>query len=155
MEIGDRLKEIRKTLKLTQADFGEKMGLKPTAIGQMENGTRNVTDRTLILLEEKYNVNSDYLLYGNGGMFIQSNTFSLDEYARTNGLTERDRVIIREFMALDPSAKDAVYNMLEKVFLSEEWHGNTPVNYYNEITKDPKEFEKEFQPIEPKENKII
>lgn len=155
MEIGDRLKEIRKTLKLTQADFGEKMGLKPTAIGQMENGTRNVTDRTLILLEEKYNVNSDYLLYGNGGMFIQSNTFSLDEYARTNGLTERDRVIIREFMALDPSAKDAVYNMLEKVFLSEEWHGNTSVNYYNEITKDPKEFEKEFQPIEPKENKII
>jgi transcriptional regulator with XRE-family HTH domain len=155
MEIGDRLKEIRKTLKLTQAEFGEKMGLKPTAIGQMESGARNVTDRTLILLEEKHNVNSDYLLYGEGEMFVQPNTFSLDEYAKTNGLTERDRVIIREFMALDPGAKDAVYNMLEKVFFSEEWHGNKQIDYYNEITRDPDEFEKEFPPINPEESKVI
>jgi len=78
VEIGDRLKEIRKTLGLTQAEFGEKMGLKPTAIGQMESGARNITDRTYILLQEKYNVNVEYLQGLSGEMFVTPATFSLD-----------------------------------------------------------------------------
>lgn len=155
MEISDRLKEIRKILGLTQADFGEKMGLKPTAIGQMENGTRNITERTLILLQEKHNVNMDYLLYGNGEVFIKPNTFSLDEYAKKNDLTQKDLVVIREFMALDSKAKEAVYSMLENVFLSDAWQEEKSVNYYDECPKTPEELEESFKPIDIKKDKAI
>lgn len=68
MVIGNRIKELRKKLNLTQAEFGEKIGLKPTAIGQMENGSRNVTERTIILLCEKYNVDELWLRTGEGDM---------------------------------------------------------------------------------------
>lgn len=67
--IGNRIKELRKSLNLTQADFGMKIGLKPTAIGQMENGLRSVTERSIILLCEKYNVNEIWLRTGEGEMF--------------------------------------------------------------------------------------
>lgn len=70
--IGIRIKELRKKLGLTQADFGEKIGLKPTAIGQMESGARNVTERSIILICEKYNVNDTWLRTGNGNMFEES-----------------------------------------------------------------------------------
>lgn len=67
--IGNRIKELRKFLNLTQAEFGSKIGLKPTAIGQMENGLRSVTERSVILLCEKYNVNEHWLRTGEGEMF--------------------------------------------------------------------------------------
>lgn len=70
--IGNRIKELRKFLNLTQAEFGEKIGLKPTAIGQMENGSRNVTERSIILLCEKYNINEKWLRTGEGDMFLES-----------------------------------------------------------------------------------
>ncbi|MDZ5016726.1 helix-turn-helix domain-containing protein, partial [Clostridium perfringens] len=48
LSIGKRIKCLRKDkLNLTQAKFGERIGLKATAIGQMESGDRNVTDRTI------------------------------------------------------------------------------------------------------------
>lgn len=68
--IGKRIKEIRKFFDLTQFEFGDKIGLKPTAIGQMENGTRNVTERTIILLCERYNINENWLRTGEGEMFL-------------------------------------------------------------------------------------
>ena len=69
--IGTRIKELRKFFNLTQADFGEKIGLKPTAIGQMESGTRNVTERSIMLLCEKYNVSEKWLRTGEGEMFLE------------------------------------------------------------------------------------
>lgn len=154
--MNERLKELRLILGLSQEEFGLKIGIKSRAhISSLENGTRNITDRIVGDICSSYNVHEEWLRNGNGEMFLTPSTFSLDEYAKLNGLTDKDRIIIREFMALDSSAKNAVYNMLEKVFLSEEWHGDNQNNYYDEITKDPKEFEKEFQPIEPKESKII
>lgn len=145
MEIGDRLKEIRKTLGLTQADFGEKLGLKPTAIGLYENGTRNITERTIILLKEKYNVNIDYLKNGLGEMFIEPSDFSLDEYAKSKDLKEKEVSLIREFMNLDPNVRQALYGMFEKAFSSDV--ENSPKSLYDECPKTPEELEREFPPV--------
>lgn len=143
MNIGDRLKEIRKSLGLTQAEFGERMGLKPTAIGQMESGTRNVIDRTLILLQEKYNANIDFLQYGTLPMFVEPTTFSLDEYAKRKELGENEISLVREFMNLDPAVRSALYGMFEKAFSSDVWNSSPDSEY----PKTPEELERQFPPI--------
>ena len=57
MAISERIKELRKHLNLTQTEFGDKIGLKQNTVGQMESGSRSVTERTIILICEKFNVN--------------------------------------------------------------------------------------------------
>jgi len=140
-----RIKELRTHLGLSQKEFSQKVQIGQSTLAMFETGDRVPKDIHISQICSAFNVNEKWLRNGVGEMFDAPSTFSLDEYAKANGLTERDHVIIREFMALEPSAKDAVYNMLEKVFLSEEWHGNKPMDYYNEISKDPKEFEQEIQ----------
>ena len=49
MNEGERLKYLRKTLKMTQKDFGEKIGLKANTVSDIENGKYN--------LKEAYKIN--------------------------------------------------------------------------------------------------
>ena len=89
MDIGKRLKLLRKnTLNLTQSKFGEQIGFKATAIGQMESGDRNVTDRTILLICKEFNVNEEWLRNGTGDMFIEPDTFSLDQYLKSKNATD-------------------------------------------------------------------
>lgn len=69
MAINDRIKELRKHLNLTQTEFGDKIGLKQNTVGQMEGGSRSVTERTILLICEKFNANKVWLLEGHGEMF--------------------------------------------------------------------------------------
>lgn len=64
-----RLRELRKSLKLTQQDFGSKIGLSNTSIGNIENGVINLTDRNISLICSTYNVNESWLRDGKGEMF--------------------------------------------------------------------------------------
>lgn len=64
-----RLRELRKSLKLTQQEFGSKIGLSNTSIGNIENGVINLTDRNISLICSTYNANEDWLRTGKGQMF--------------------------------------------------------------------------------------
>ena len=39
--MGSRIKTLRKTLKLSQRDFGYKIGISDTAVSKLESGERN------------------------------------------------------------------------------------------------------------------
>ena len=43
--IGERLRIIRKTEKLTLEDFGKRLGAKKSTISQLENGKNNLTEQ--------------------------------------------------------------------------------------------------------------
>ena len=67
-----RLKQIRTALNLSQEEFGKKIGIKSRAhISALENGSRNITDRIISDICDKYNVNIDWLKSGNGDMFVK------------------------------------------------------------------------------------
>lgn len=64
-----RIRELRKSLKLTQQEFGNKIGLSKASIGNIENGIINLTDRNVSLICSTYNVNENWLRNGEGEMF--------------------------------------------------------------------------------------
>lgn len=72
MTVGERIRELRKDLNLTQTDFGSKIGLKQAVIGQYENNTRNVTDRAIKDICREFHISYAWLTNGDGDMLSNS-----------------------------------------------------------------------------------
>lgn len=64
--IKERLKIIRKDNNLSQLDFGKSIGLSRSQIACYENGLKPVTDRSMNMICDKYNVNKNWLKTGTG-----------------------------------------------------------------------------------------
>lgn len=71
MTENERVKEVRKSLGLTQEKFGERVGLKKSAISQIESGVNGVTDQLRLAVFREFNVNEDWLRTGEGSMFSE------------------------------------------------------------------------------------
>lgn len=64
-----RVKHLRLKLNLTQKDFGSKIGLKTGSVCDIEQGRCNVTERCIIAICSKFNVNEIWLRTGKGEIF--------------------------------------------------------------------------------------
>lgn len=71
MSENQRIKEIRKFLKINQASFGESIGLTQSAITLLESGKSKLTDQTKILLTHIYGVRREFIENGEEPMFYK------------------------------------------------------------------------------------
>ena len=63
MEIfAERLKELRKEMKLTQISLAQKTGLTKSAIGAWELNQRQIGAESLVVLARFFKVSADYLI---------------------------------------------------------------------------------------------
>ena len=107
----DRLKELRKVLKLSQAAFAEKIGLKQSAIGDIESGKNNLNTRNLNAICREFNVNSEWLKTGEGEMFLPSS--SLERLAREYELTADETALIKNFVQLPAEDRAAILKLVK------------------------------------------
>jgi len=70
-EIGQRILTLRKTLKLTQEEFAQKLGFSHSHLSKVEQGKSHPTERLLKLIEQTFNVNPRWLREGEGEMFLE------------------------------------------------------------------------------------
>lgn len=68
--MNERIKELRKTLGLTLEKFGERLGVKKTAISKIERGENNLTEQMFKSICREFNVSEEWLRNGSGEMFI-------------------------------------------------------------------------------------
>ena len=72
MNIGDRIKELRKSvLEMTQDEFSEKIGIKRSGLSLVEIGRNNPSDQTIRSICREFGVSESWLRYGEGEMKIQ------------------------------------------------------------------------------------
>ncbi len=64
-----RLKELRKTLKMTQKDFANVLGIAQTSYCMIETGKNPLSDRYIKVICSLYSVNESWLRTGEGEMF--------------------------------------------------------------------------------------
>jgi len=69
--VSRRLLELRKTLKLTQKEFGAKIFISKGYVTSLEKCRQSLNDRIIKLLADTYSVNPEWLKYGKGAMFLQ------------------------------------------------------------------------------------
>lgn len=67
--MNNRIKEIRTSQGLSQAKFGEKLGLSQNYIWLIERGDRTPSNRTIYDICQKFDVNAEWLKNGTGEMF--------------------------------------------------------------------------------------
>ena len=67
----NRLKELRKTLGLSQQEFADKIGIKRGAVANYEVGRNTPIDAVVSLICREFNVNEYWLRTGEGEMFRQ------------------------------------------------------------------------------------
>lgn len=67
--MNSRIKELRKTIRLTQAEFGKRIGAKPNTIAGYESGLRTPSDAAILSMCREFGVSETWLRTGEGDMF--------------------------------------------------------------------------------------
>lgn len=65
----NRIREVRKALHMTQADFGAKIGVRGNTVTGYENGQRVPSDAVIVSICREFHVDEHWLRTGNGKMF--------------------------------------------------------------------------------------
>lgn len=115
MNIGTRIKLLRKSLKFTQAEFGDNIGLKATAIGLYESGDRNVTDRNINIICSTYNVNEQWLRFGDGEMFVENDKSILSLLQKEYKLPADQLAVVESFLSISNDQREAITAYLENL----------------------------------------
>lgn len=82
MTRGERVREVRKNLGLTLDKFGERIGIKKSALSSIENGRSNLTDANIKAICREFNVDYIWLTTGEGEMFVDSDDDFLEKIDR-------------------------------------------------------------------------
>lgn len=69
--MNERLKELRKSLRLTQQEFAERIGSAQNTITGYETGRRIPSNQVITLVCREFDVNETWLRTGEGEMFIK------------------------------------------------------------------------------------
>ena len=72
MTQNERIKEVRKSLGLTLEKFGERIGLKKSAVSLIENGKNAVTVANVKAICREFGVDYIWLTTGDGEMFVDT-----------------------------------------------------------------------------------
>ena len=106
--IHDRIKELRKHLKMNQTDFGMKLNLSQTAIGQYENGTRNITDRSISQICTTFQISENWLRTGQGEMYEETETTLFAAFAKQYDLSEAEQKAARYLLQLSSQERQQI-----------------------------------------------
>lgn len=98
MTQGERIRELRKTLKMTMEQFGEKIGVTKSTISNIENGNRNATEHMVKSICREFNVDYIWLTTGEGEMFIDSDDDFIERIDRIMAGEDDARKNLFKFM---------------------------------------------------------
>lgn len=115
MNIGERIRKLRKTLDLTQQKFGERIGVKGNTVAQYELGRNKPLDSVISLICREFDVNEKWIRTGSGEMFVK--TPEEDSYSKAAAsILKKDDILAMEalklYFQMSPEAKEAVSNYI-------------------------------------------
>lgn len=145
--MNSRIKHLRRTLDLTQQEFAERIGSVQNTITGYESGRRNPSNAVITSICREFNVNENWLRYGTGPMFVETDTFSLDEFAKSHNATELELEILKSYFELDIKTRQAILSLFKNRIPAKE-------TLYDNVPKTSEELEIEYGSIEEIENNV-
>lgn len=114
----DRLKQVRRQLRFKQKEFAAKMDISASYLSELETGKTRPGYNFLRILAEMFDISSDYLLHGIGGMFLEMdnpNVVELDFGDQTRQIKE-----MLEYFKVSPLVRLTVMAYTSRFMLSNE-----------------------------------
>lgn len=112
MNIGDRLKRLRKELDLTQEAFASRIGSVQNTITGYESGRRNPSAPVISLICREFDVNEEWLRNGTGEMFAPESNDELEALAKKYNLSNADQVLIEKYVNLKSGSRETIINFM-------------------------------------------
>lgn len=109
----DRIKDLRKKLKLTQVEFGERIGVKGNTITNYENGLRNPSDAVILSICREFGVNESWLRTGEGEPFVPTPTTEFDRLANKYDLDDLEKKILSAYLDLGDDQRTVFQGFLK------------------------------------------
>ena len=114
MTIGQRLKELRKSLGKKQTEMGRLLGIAQTYYSRYERDLVSPKATTIAKLKEETGVSTDWLLTGEGEMFSRKES---DEVLQT--LSTQERELLEEFRRLSEERQEIYCDRIKADALEE------------------------------------
>lgn len=115
MTQGERVKAIRRSLKLTLEKFGERLGVGKTAISKIEKGENNLSVQMAKAICNEFRVNREYLESGVGEMFSEVPQTVVDELCEQYDLDDFDRIMLQEYLKMDEASRNVLKTYIRKI----------------------------------------
>lgn len=113
----ERIKILRKALKLTQQAFAESLGVSRDTIANVEGGRIEIKDIFILSICREFNVNEKWLRTGEGEMFIElSRDEQIAEFVGRTLSTESES-FKKRFIAMLAKLDESDWKTLEKIAL--------------------------------------
>lgn len=106
----ERIKLLRKTLNLTQSEFGNKIGATRDAVAAYERGV-NIKEPIIKLICREFNVDYFWLTKGVGEMFNPTLPL-VDQLAKEYKLSNTYKAIIQNLLLLSNREKEVIENLV-------------------------------------------
>jgi transcriptional regulator with XRE-family HTH domain len=107
-----RIKILREVLNMKQGDFSRRISTTQGHVSDIENGRKELSDRTIKLICLEFNVNEDWLRNGTGEMFVQNDNTIIGELSRQYDLDAMDRQLIETYLNLPDDQRSAIKKYL-------------------------------------------
>lgn len=142
--INKRIKELRKTLNLTQQEFADKIGIARGNVAAYEVGKNLPSDAVITLICREWNVNEAWLRTGNGEMFLPNDRKASIEKLTRELLSEESDSFKNRFVTMLSKLSVEDWEFLEKKAIElfeNQQNSQTP---YERMPDTPEEMERMF-----------
>jgi transcriptional regulator with XRE-family HTH domain len=95
-ETCNRVREIRKTLRMTQAEFARRLGMRQTALSMIEGGNNRLSDKNVRLLCAEFSVAEQWVRTGEGEMFAPESPHKTEFLEIFSGLSRPNQEFLLE-----------------------------------------------------------
>ena len=92
--IGERLRQIRLTRKMSQSELAEATDLSASFVSNIEQGKQAMSVKALIAIAQVLDVSTDWLLMGKGRPYISEN----DIFADLENCSPQEKTVIMDFI---------------------------------------------------------
>lgn len=112
--MGERLRQMREALHLTQADVAKVLEVTPVTISKIENGGTSLRPAAVSLICKTYGVSEEWFTNGTGPMLIQAPAEPSMEGLSPNAQASIDKIMER-FQTLSEEQKDFTLKYVENL----------------------------------------
>lgn len=151
--MNERLKELRKTLGLTQQKFADKIGVKRNSLANYETGRNTPIEAIIFSICREFNVNEEWLRNGTGDMFLPLDR-NTDITKLTNQLLNEEKDSFKNrFVSMLANLTVDEWAFLERK--AKELCGTSDESdIYAKVPDTPEELEKLYPPVDVDKNEV-
>lgn len=119
-DINNRVKEVRQSMKLSQAKFAQKIEFSQGAIRDVELAKCGVSDRLIFAMNKYLGVNEEWLRTGNGSMYAQTDKKDAVEQALNilmakYSMDKFEIAMMKNYLEMSPEAKQGFKTFLKEI----------------------------------------